>query len=222
MSSQQEALAQMDENETELVSEFPPPPMYYQQADQLTPPPIPTEALARSTKLAVQQRWAKEIEEKSMFGGGNGGLDSMPDFDEELSNINEVGPTVNIFGQEGSYVEDPDLIPVKHDCHDPQEVKGEVSRLNNEILKGFISLLGDLVNRPLDNEQSKKKLMENIELMLKECNKFREHQAREVLIETLEFQMRDRRRALEEIKKQIEKSAVAMESLERIQGKNHC
>lgn len=152
MSSQLEALGQIDENETELVSEFPPPPMYYQQADQLTPPPIPTEALARSTKLAVQQRWAKEIEEKSMFGGGNGGLDSMPDFDEELSNINEVGPTVNIFGQEGSYVEDPDLIPVKHDCHDPQEVKGEVSRLNNEILKGFISLLGDLVNRPLDNE----------------------------------------------------------------------
>lgn len=219
MSSQLEALGQIDENETELVSEFPPPPMYYQQADQLTPPPIPTEALARSTKLAVQQRWAKEIEEKSMFGGGNGGLDSMPDFDEELSNINEVGPTVNIFGQEGSYVEDPDLIPVKHDCHDPQEVKGEVSRLNNEILKGFISLLGDLVNRPLDNEQSKKKLMENIELMLKECNKFREHQAREVLIETLEFQMRDRKKALEEIKKQIEKSAVAIKSLERIQEK---
>lgn len=61
--------------------------------------------------------------------------------------------------------------------------------------------------------------MENIELMLKECNKFREHQAREVLIETLEFQMRDRKRALEEIKKQIEKSAVAKKSLERIQEK---
>lgn len=61
--------------------------------------------------------------------------------------------------------------------------------------------------------------MENIELMLKECNKFREHQAREVLIETLEFQMRDRKKALEEIKKQIEKSAVAIKSLERIQEK---
>lgn len=63
--------------------------------------------------------------------------------------------------------------------------------------------------------------MENIELMLKECNKFREHQAREVLIETLECQMRDRQRALEEIKKQIEKSAIAIKSLARIQEKNN-
>ena len=61
--------------------------------------------------------------------------------------------------------------------------------------------------------------MEKIELMLKECNKFREHQAREVLIETLEFQMRDRKRVLEEIKKQIEKSASAVKSLESIQEK---
>jgi len=43
-------------------------------------------------------------------------------------------------------------VPVDHDCNDPQEVKREVSKLNKEILKGFIALVGDLVNKPLDHE----------------------------------------------------------------------
>jgi len=68
-------------------------------------------------------------------------------------------------------------VPVEDDCLDPQEVKGEVSRyvqiyiqlkpmclitnvvslivydrLNKEILRGFIKLVGDLVNKPLDHE----------------------------------------------------------------------
>lgn len=38
---------------TLLVSEFPPPPFYYQAAAHLTPPEIPQEALARGTKRAA-------------------------------------------------------------------------------------------------------------------------------------------------------------------------
>ena len=36
-----------------LVSEFPPPPYYYTEADNLTPPPIPVEALALGTRKAA-------------------------------------------------------------------------------------------------------------------------------------------------------------------------
>lgn len=39
--------------------------------------------------------------------------------------------------------------------------------------------------------------------MLQECNKFREHQAREILIELLEKQLEQRERLLEELKASI-------------------
>jgi MED7 protein len=42
--------------------------------------------------------------------------------------------------------------------------------------------------------------------MLQECNKFREHQAREVLIELLEKQLAGRREALSLLKAQVHKS----------------
>lgn len=36
-----------------LVSEFPPPPFYYRQASQLTPPEIPTASLERASERAA-------------------------------------------------------------------------------------------------------------------------------------------------------------------------
>jgi hypothetical protein len=42
--------------------------------------------------------------------------------------------------------------------------------------------------------------------MLQECNKFREHQAREVLIELLEKQLVGRREGLTVLKEQVEKA----------------
>ena len=117
MSNQQEG-SQNDED-AELVSEFPPPPIYYTQAQSssLTPPAIPTEALARSTQKAVAQRKKRELEEQSMFGGSSFGvtvtpnMDAlggiMPNFGEEITGsgqVDEDGPTVAVFG-EGCYVE---------------------------------------------------------------------------------------------------------------------
>ena len=49
--------------------------------------------------------------------------------------------------------------------------------------------------------------------MLKECNKFREHQARELLIETLEAQLHDRKRAMDELKGQLSTSDDVLTSL---------
>jgi hypothetical protein len=54
--------------------------------------------------------------------------------------------------------------------------------------------------------------------MLKECNKFREHQAREILIHTLETHLHDRQSALDELNLQIEQSDTALSELKACQG----
>jgi hypothetical protein len=46
--------------------------------------------------------------------------------------------------------------------------------------------------------------------MLQECNKFREHQAREVLIDTLAVQLKDRQKAIRVLQQQIQKSDEAL------------
>ena len=107
--SQQEAAPQdHDDNDAELVSEFPPPPYYYSQASTLTPPPIPHDALVRSTNKAVAQRKAKILEEKARFGG-DGGLNGSVVDAGMLGGVvpdlqSDDGPTVAVFGEE-SYVE---------------------------------------------------------------------------------------------------------------------
>jgi len=65
--------------------------------------------------------------------------------------------------------------------------------------------------------QCRDQLLKNIELMLKECNKFREHQAREILIHTLETQLQDRQTALDELNHQIEQSDCALFELKAFQ-----
>jgi hypothetical protein len=53
-------------------------------------------------------------------------------------------------------------------------------------------------------------LSHNVFLMLQECNKFREHQSRELLIALLEEQLTERQELLQELRKNIIKSASAM------------
>jgi MED7 protein len=49
-------------------------------------------------------------------------------------------------------------------------------------------------------------LSHNVFLMLLECNKFREHQARELLIELLEQQLEERKKLLVELQTNITKA----------------
>jgi len=49
-------------------------------------------------------------------------------------------------------------------------------------------------------------LSHNVFLMLQECNKFREHQARELLIELLEYQLAERRKLIAELDADIAKA----------------
>jgi hypothetical protein len=56
-------------------------------------------------------------------------------------------------------------------------------------------------------------LSHNLFLMIQECNKFREHQAREILINTLEQQLKQREEGLELLKKEIDDAECALEKL---------
>ena len=58
-------------------------------------------------------------------------------------------------------------------------------------------------------------LSHNLFLMLQECNKFREHQSREILITTLEEQLRQREEGLELLKKEISVAEDALDALYR-------
>ena len=54
--------------------------------------------------------------------------------------------------------------------------------------------------------------------MIQECNKFREHQARETLIELLEQQLLERQTALAELNKQIQSANVVLDKLKQIKS----
>ena len=47
--------------------------------------------------------------------------------------------------------------------------------------------------------------------MIQECNKFREHQSREILIEMLESHLKIRQDALSNLKSEVEKATKAIE-----------
>mmetsp|Transcript_39739 Transcript_39739/g.45270 ORF Transcript_39739/g.45270 Transcript_39739/m.45270 type:complete len:95 (-) Transcript_39739:58-342(-) len=80
----------------------------------------------------------------------------------------------------------------------------------------FIGLVRDLVDRPLENKKRRDELSHNIFLMLQECNKFREHQAREVLIELLEKQLTKRKAALKVLKDEAQKVQILLDNKQQL------
>jgi hypothetical protein len=74
------------------------------------------------------------------------------------------------------------------------------------VVGGFVNLVQELVHRPAENKKKRDELSHNIFLMLQESNKFREHQAREILIEVLEKQLEDKRVLLKELRGGITKA----------------
>jgi len=52
---------------------------------------------------------------------------------------------------------------------------------------------------PIAYRKTRDELSHNVFLMLQECNKFREHQARETLIELLQKQLEERKRLVREL-----------------------
>ena len=54
--------------------------------------------------------------------------------------------------------------------------------------------------------------------MMKEANKFREHQARELMIEMLEKQLSERKEALAQLQKEIATAKGALNQLKSLEG----
>uniref|UniRef100_A0A7S1YMN3 Mediator of RNA polymerase II transcription subunit 7 n=1 Tax=Grammatophora oceanica TaxID=210454 RepID=A0A7S1YMN3_9STRA len=188
-----------------LVSEFPPPPPYYKTCDlsKLEPPAIPQEALERGTRrAAAAAAKAREEAERMRL------QQDMPNTDAILGGENaadeeEEGDVVAVFGE---IVEDPYLYTPLDICEDPRAIRDSVLGRNREIVETFVGLVKDLVHNPAENKKRRDDLSHKVFEMLQECNKFREHQAREILIELLEKQLEKREEALESLQVQINKA----------------
>lgn len=138
---------------TLLVSEFPPVPFYYRLATTpgaLEPPPIPTEALRRGTsRAAAQAARARAESERLRLGGEDDKTDAILGGSVHATEEEDDGDVVAVFGE---IVEDPLLIEPLDRCEDPKIVRDEVKRLNQEVVKGFVNLVQDLVHRPTGNK----------------------------------------------------------------------
>eukprot|EP00592_Proboscia_alata_P000727 CAMPEP_0194377786 /NCGR_PEP_ID=MMETSP0174-20130528/32336_1 /TAXON_ID=216777 /ORGANISM="Proboscia alata, Strain PI-D3" /LENGTH=240 /DNA_ID=CAMNT_0039159377 /DNA_START=19 /DNA_END=741 /DNA_ORIENTATION=+ len=220
--------AAVDGEDDLLVSEFPPPPPYYVRALTLKPPPIPHDCFARAAKhsAATAAKTKRETEmarreatqTQTQLGGvggdavqggeANNALTEEPvPVDEEVKELQE-GDVVAVFGE---IVEDPLLVHIEDDYNDPNEIRDIMSRLNRDVMEGFVSLVNELVNKPLDNKKCRDEVSHNLFLMIQECNKFREHQSREILIEMLESHLKIRQDALSNLKSEVEKATKAIE-----------
>lgn len=134
------------------------------------------------------------------------------DDDDSITDPNDPNePIIAVFGE---IVEDPTLLQIDQECSNPTTLRDNVQRLNRSVLQNFLTLVTKLVNDPIENKSSRDELSHNIFLMLQECNKFREHQAREILIETLERQLERRVGGLEVLRGQIRVAEGALEGME--------
>ena len=82
--------------------------------------------------------------------------------------------------------------------------------LSHHIILCYIISPLSLISRKLRDE-----LSHNLFLMLQECNKFREHQAREILIATLEQQLDRKKDGLVMLREQINEADDALIALQK-------
>lgn len=145
-----------------LVSEFPPPPSYYSLASRhtpahlrLQPPDIPLRAFRVAAKkvLRERKRMREESERIRLEACADGTAKSedrnVADVDDD--SIDPDDPNEKVVAVFGEIVEDPTLT-VEQLCDDPNEVRENVKRLNQEVLGGFLKLVRVLVNDPNENK----------------------------------------------------------------------
>jgi len=226
-------LPEDDQEDTEdlLVSEFPPPPYYYHRAPSLQPPPIPRQKLQEySEKAAIVMKHAVAAMESKFDKASKSKNEKREDtttdammmttteipVDDEMeknaaAHADLINSRVTVFGD--ITVEDPTLVPIPDDCADPTKVRDKVIRLNQKVMKGYVKLVNELVHKPLDNKECRDELSHNVLLMLHECNKFREHQAREILIQALEEQLKFRKTAVFTLREETNKASSALDKL---------
>ena len=70
----------------------------------------------------------------------------------------------------------------------------------------------------MNKRKARDELSHNVFLMLQECNKFREHQARETLIAMLESQLDGRRKLVQELKEGIAEAEELLDQKQTDEG----
>lgn len=163
-----DAITPEGEEDMLLVSEFPPPPYYYGMASQntpahlrLTPPEIPLRSFRVAAKKVLRERKRAKDESERIRLAACAGEDSTDEGtktdeaatgdikEEDDDSIDPDDP--NVVAVFGEIVEDPTLT-VEQECDDPNVVRDNVKRLNQEVLKGFLKLVRILVNDPNRNK----------------------------------------------------------------------
>eukprot|EP00594_Rhizosolenia_setigera_P002600 CAMPEP_0178947894 /NCGR_PEP_ID=MMETSP0789-20121207/5159_1 /TAXON_ID=3005 /ORGANISM="Rhizosolenia setigera, Strain CCMP 1694" /LENGTH=313 /DNA_ID=CAMNT_0020628177 /DNA_START=1 /DNA_END=942 /DNA_ORIENTATION=- len=140
--------------------------------------------------------------------------------EEKLKQIHEQlqKNITTVFGD--VIIEDPIHVSVPDDCSEPQRVQKKIKQLNRKVVNSYIKLVGELVhdNDAFSNniKKCRDELSHNVLLMLHEANKFREHQAREILIGVLETQLKQRKEALEMLKKEIQDGKLALDKMKEV------
>ena len=79
----------------------------------------------------------------------------------------------------------------------------------------LLTFIANIIKPTLLNRKLRDELSHNLFLMLQECNKFREHQAREILIDTLDQQLERRKEGLALLKSQIGEADEALAALQK-------
>lgn len=179
-----EQIVDNGENQQLLVSEYPPPPYYFTSCSSLTPPPIPVDAFKKASNNAKSEIMMNAIS-------------------SEVAS-NDLNGVVGVFGE---IVEDPSMV-YDHFVHadeedDPKIIYDKIKSLNTAVLERYVELVNDMVYRPKENKGKRDELSENLMKMMEESNRFRSHQAREILIEVLELRLKKKKDALNLLKTHV-------------------
>lgn len=197
--------APTDEQKGEiLVSEYPPPPHYYTHSKKLSPPPIPVDAFVKASENAILQAASA-----APNATGEPKEQHPPDIEAE----NVADDLVGVFRE---VVEDPLLVYqhfVDKNDEDPKITFGKINKLNDECLTKFIELVNDLVYRPKENKAKRDEVSNLLMQMMIESNNFRSHQAREILIELLEYRLSEKKKALDQLKIALNSSNEVLDKI---------
>ena len=160
---------------------------------------------ARGTVAALQREpphvWVVQVKEAERLRGGKDGGG------EEVPEAVLPGDVLAVFGE---IVEDPNLVvdPGGYiDDGGPAATRSRMRSLNREVMVQFLDLVNKLVKDPTKNKESREELGRLLADMVEECNRYRDHQARELLIERLEQEQNVRKAMLEQLRKELRLAA---------------
>jgi len=104
---------------------------------------------------------------------------------------------------------------VDQQCTNPEEIAIAMKSLNRQIMTSFVTLTRVLVHEPKAAREELITLSQLLIRLLEECNRYRDHQARENLIRCLEDQLKMKRTMLKALEGDLTEVQEAAEDVAR-------